>query len=493
MSIARKVEIVFGIMFLLLLASFFLVNYYLNAIEKDVKLLTIADDMVEDILQARRHEKNYFLRANPAYLALVRNYSWALQTHAREFERIAYRPQDQEIIEQVYAQIKKYRDGFEYYVVAGKDASADPESAALIDSGRAILKYCQDFRNSASVAITHKLNTIIGQKVILLLLFIIISLMVFYWTVRTVVAPVRKLAQVSTEIGREGIFNPGQMKLIDDMIKNMGSNDEIQELARVYREMLIRCNNSCLGLEEKIKEVETLCNLKSEFTSVVSHELRTPLAPIKEGIDLVLEQALGPINDSQKELLGIAKRNVERLIRLINDVLDFAKLTSRKAEFQVSAVRVNDLINSVVEVYRRVIEKKGLSCRVELTATDGLNVEINEDRINQVLSNLFDNAVKFTETGGITITTSLAGEGRYVTVCMKDTGIGIAAGDLDKLFQAFSQLGNKGNRKTGGTGLGLAICREILEQSGGRVWVESEPGKGSKFCFSLPIQADKVV
>ncbi|MFQ5867779.1 MAG: response regulator [bacterium] len=233
---------------------------------------------------------------------------------------------------------------------------------------------------------------------------------------------------------------------------------------------------------EKLKEMYTI---KSEFTSMVSHELRTPLTAIKEGITIVLDGSAGGINADQREFLNIAKRNVDRLKRIIDDVLDFSKVESKKMVFKIQRCDINEIINEVVNTQKAVAGEKGLYLRTGLDSNMP-RIEFDLDRISQVLNNLISNAIKFTETGGITVLSTKDQEQNIIQVCVKDTGEGIKKDDLPKLFQKFQQLRRAGQRKTGGTGLGLAICKEIIEQHGGRIWGESEYGKGSEFKFILP-------
>lgn len=240
-------------------------------------------------------------------------------------------------------------------------------------------------------------------------------------------------------------------------------------------------------LQEKMQEIECLYKVKSEFIQKVSHELRTPLAAMKDSIDLVYDGSIGKINEEQKEFLSIAKKNVDRLSRLINDVLDFSKLSSHKMKIRIDDVDLNELIESVVNINKLVIENQGLSINTNLTATRGLVLKIDADSLNQVLTNLINNAVKFTDKGAIRISTELEKGGKFVKVCVEDQGIGISQADIPKLFQPFVQVGAIPEKKKGGTGLGLVICKEIIEQSGGKIWVESEFKKGSRFYFSLPI------
>ncbi len=232
--------------------------------------------------------------------------------------------------------------------------------------------------------------------------------------------------------------------------------------------------------EEKLKEA---IEMKSEFISTVSHELRTPMTSIKEGISIVLEGAAGQINDDQKELLDIAKRNLDRLARLINDVLDFQKLQSGKAGFDMQDNNINEVAEEVYKAMLPPIKRNGLDFSLNFDSTLP-RVKFDVDKIIQVLTNLVNNAVKFTEKGQITIKTSKLKNAIQVSV--SDTGRGMKQEDLPKLFQKFGQLEKGGDRKTGGTGLGLAICKDIIGKHNGKIWAESEAGKGSTFNFTLP-------
>lgn len=235
--------------------------------------------------------------------------------------------------------------------------------------------------------------------------------------------------------------------------------------------------------EEKLKET---MKLKSEFISTVSHELRTPLTAIKEGIALVLDGLAGDINEEQNELLGIAKKNVDRLARLINDVLDFQKLDSGRMKFDIRPNDINEIVRNIYETMVSPAKNVGLDLLLELDS--GLpKVGFDNDKITQVLTNLVTNAMKFTEKGRITIKT--AQRDNNIEASVSDTGYGIRKEDISKLFGRFEQLGHSGERKTGGTGLGLAISKEIIEKHNGTICVESTYGKGSKFTFTLPIHS----
>ena len=224
--------------------------------------------------------------------------------------------------------------------------------------------------------------------------------------------------------------------------------------------------------------------IKTDFTSMVSHELRTPLTAIKEGIGIVWDGSAGEINDDQKDFLGTAKRNVDRLGRLIDDVLDFTKLRSGKMHLDDSENDIGVILKEASKIQGPVVNEKGLDLLVEIQQ-DLPKIKADADKIAQVITNLINNAIKFTEKGSIKITAGL--KNGHIKVAVIDSGPGIKEQNLPKIFQEFRQVEDVSTRKVGGTGLGLAISKEIVERHGGRLWVESEYGKGSSFIFTLPV------
>jgi len=235
--------------------------------------------------------------------------------------------------------------------------------------------------------------------------------------------------------------------------------------------------------ERKLKEA---MELKSQFISTVSHELRTPLTIIKEDIAIIMDGAAGRVKPKQREMLEMAQRNIDRLARLINDVLDFQKLQSGKAKFNMQENNINAVIEHVYNTMAGVIKKKGVELCLALDTTLPKTL-FDSDKMIQVLTNLVSNSMKFTEKGSITIASKKIENA--IRVSISDTGCGIKQEDMSKLFRQFQQLTTGNNRKTGGTGLGLAISKDIVEKHGGRTWVESEFGKGTTFHFLLPIKS----
>jgi len=261
------------------------------------------------------------------------------------------------------------------------------------------------------------------------------------------------------------------MAIISDLEKKEGELEErSKNLTRMQRAML-----------HMMSDLQETSGVKTQFISMVSHELRTPLAVIKEGISVVLEKIAGDINEKQAKYLNMAKNNVDRLYRLINAVLDFQKIESGKMEFKMEDSDVNEVVRGIQNTMMPLSRKKDLSFELELC--DNLpHVKSDRDKIIQVLTNLVNNAIKFTEKGGITISTGKGDD--FILVTVKDTGIGIKEENMRKLFQEFTQL----QRIVGGTGLGLSICKKLIEGHKGKIWAESEFGKGTAFYFTLPIK-----
>ena len=240
-------------------------------------------------------------------------------------------------------------------------------------------------------------------------------------------------------------------------------------------------------LVEANKYLEKLSQAKDDFMATVSHELRTPLTALKEGVALILERILGPVNEEQDDFLRTIDANVDRLTELINNILDLSKLEAGRLRVMRRKTDVGELIRVTLQNHKTIIG--GRSVKVE--APPMPEVFADPSRVLQILGNLFSNAIKFTEeTGSILVTAEDRGE--FVAISIMDDGVGIANEDLPKLFQRFSQVGSAGNQPRRGTGLGLALCKELTELHKGHIEVDSKPGKGSRFTFTLPLYYSKI-
>ena len=243
--------------------------------------------------------------------------------------------------------------------------------------------------------------------------------------------------------------------------------------------------------EQANEKLKAMYEVQREFTSTVSHELRTPLASIKTAIDLVVKKTLGKINPEQEEVLGRAKKNVDRLKRLIDDILDLTKMESGKLKMSFMKNDIHQAVREVIEAQKDFAQSRGLYLKMALDNNVPF-ITFDSDRIMQVLNNLVGNAIKFTKQGGITIKTTNQFEEDYILISVIDTGKGISEENLTKLFQKFHQIESAEENEEGGTGLGLAISKEIVALHGGKIWVESKLDKGTTFQFTIPIQEPKV-
>jgi len=231
----------------------------------------------------------------------------------------------------------------------------------------------------------------------------------------------------------------------------------------------------------RLREVD---RMKDEFVSIVSHELRTPLTSIRGSIQLVLDEPDSVPDPEHRQLLQIGLNNCERLVRIINDILDVAKIESGNITLHKKLANVADIVRQAIQV----VESPARTAQVMLDARLPARlrpVMVDPDRIVQALVNLLSNAVKFAPQGS-TVTVTAAGSESMITLAVSDQGEGIAPENITRLFKKFQQVDSSSSRRKGGTGLGLAITKALVEQHGGRIFVDSEVNKGTRFSFTLP-------
>lgn len=236
--------------------------------------------------------------------------------------------------------------------------------------------------------------------------------------------------------------------------------------------------------ERRIRELD---RMKSEFVSNVSHELRTPLTAIKGSVDNMLDGLTGPLDEKQTRYVTRIKSNADRLARLINDLLDLSRIEAGKIDLRATNLSLVALTKEVAENLRPMAAEKLISLEVLARESD-VTAWADRDKVVQVLMNLIGNAVKFTPTDGkVTVDVRRNGD-EWVEVSISDTGPGVPSDEVSRIFDKFYQIARADRQKTKGTGLGLAISKALVEMHGGRIWVESEAGKGSTFSFALPAQ-----
>lgn len=236
-------------------------------------------------------------------------------------------------------------------------------------------------------------------------------------------------------------------------------------------------------LKREIQERHRAEKLKDDFVSTVSHELRTPLSIVKEGIALMLDGITGEVNEKQRKVLLTSQSNIDRLARIINDLLDVSKMEAGRMEITREAVDLAEIVSQAVANLNPLAKKKDLYLNTELPGCR-LDAYADSGRLTQVLTNLISNAIKFTREGGVTVQ---ARESDGVIECVvRDTGIGIAEEDIPRLFRKFVQINRENGAGRRGTGLGLAIAKNIIELHGGYIRVESTVDEGTMFTFVIP-------
>jgi signal transduction histidine kinase len=243
-------------------------------------------------------------------------------------------------------------------------------------------------------------------------------------------------------------------------------------------------------LQKRARELQELDRLKSAFLANMSHELRTPLNSILGFTDVMLEGLDGDLTEYMDNDLRLIQKNGQHLLHLINDVLDMAKIESGRMNLHPEKFRVQDVLEDVNSITSSLASAKNIALVFEEDTDREVEIYADNTRIKQVMINLVNNAIKFTQDGNITLRTYRL-DGARIMITVKDTGLGIPTDHLEAIFHEFTQVDTSTTRKAGGTGLGLPISRRLIEMHGGRLWAESTgiEGEGSTFFVELPLEA----
>lgn len=262
----------------------------------------------------------------------------------------------------------------------------------------------------------------------------------------------------------------------DDKRSAMALSDQaaiVIDNARIFKE-----------LEESYEKLKDLDKMKMDFFTLISHELRNPLAVIRGFTELLYEGTLGPLNDKQKEKLQRIMENVDKMADMVGKMSDVSIVETKRYTLERMPISLNDVVAGLVSEMGFLFKNKHITLKVDVPQSLPL-VEVEREKIEQVLLNLLNNALKYTPEGG-EVSVSARDQVSEILVSVHDTGIGIPRKDLDKIFSGFYHAGYKLSYEYKGPGLGLAVSRRIVESHGGRIWAESEEGKGSTFYFTIP-------
>ena len=270
---------------------------------------------------------------------------------------------------------------------------------------------------------------------------------------------------------------------IDEVMSIIDEASQVIAYSHKLEEKQQELEHATASLQAANARLQDLDRLKDDFVSTVTHELRTPLTSIRAFSEILHDHP--DIDPAERHrFLGLIIKESERLTRLINQVLDLAKLESGHAEWKTTELDLREIVSDAVSATSQLFKARGVT--VETQAARVPTVLADRDRVMQVMLNLLSNAVKFSPEGHGRVEVRLREEGGGVRVDVRDNGVGISAEHQSVIFEKFRQVGDTLTDKPAGTGLGLAICRQIIEHFGGRLWVESSPGRGSVFSFALP-------
>ena len=347
---------------------------------------------------------------------------------------------------------------------------------------------------------------------------LVITIALAFRLQKAITIPINELVEVTEEIAKDHTLNLKAVKRYDDEIGSLADSvNNLLETIRARDESLIRINTSLEQTVEKrtrdlnernkslrkaIDAAQAAARAKNDFLATTSHELRTPLNPIIGYVDRLLEKS-SDLETNQE--LEIIKQSAELLLLLIDNILDFTRIERGDIRLQKNEVNLQKCYSDVIYLMQAEVQKKDLDLEFKFDLPDGYSAdkavkfESDEGRLKQIVFNLMANAIKFTDSGKITVTSRIQkfeNDNGKLYVCVEDTGIGISKEDLEKLFKPFSQVDTGLNRQYSGMGLGLAISNSIVEAMGGVIGCRSIDGKGSAFWFEIPIilkgQADEV-
>jgi two-component system sensor histidine kinase ChiS len=302
------------------------------------------------------------------------------------------------------------------------------------------------------------------------------------FTSRWIIKPILKLKDAAIALS-EGQF---------DKTVKLARSDELGVLAAAFNSMAAQLQASFTALETKNTELQRLDKLKDEFLANTSHELRTPLNGIIGIAESLIDGATGQLPEPTIFNLALISSSGKRLSSLINDIMDFSQLKHKTIVLQIKPVGMREIASVILTLSQPLVGKKKLQL-INSVAPELPTIAADENRLQQILYNLIGNAIKFTESGTVEISAELvtgnaqSPPNTQLAITVSDTGIGIAEDKLERIFESFEQADGSTAREYGGTGLGLTVAQQLVELHGGKIWVSSTVGVGSKFTFTLPV------
>jgi two-component system sensor histidine kinase GlrK len=438
----------------------------------DIGVLTYGQKLSDILLSLIRYEKKFIndndVELYDQFLLKKVDFDYNLS----QVMMLADVPETKELLNNVEKNFQRYQSLFDIeveFLKAGQEYPVDNykrEKELAVNGMLDNLKKLKTYSQSNTYAKIKKLGQaeVNASKVAIVmgLISLVVGTVISIFITINITKPLSEIKKRTDEIAR-GNF-PDDLKLT--------SPPEITELANAFN---IMC--------AKLKQID---KLKSDFFSLMSHELRTPLTTIKEGTNLMIEGLEnGKATGKQKRLLTIISEESNRLINLVNSLLDLSKMEAGMMAYNFTATDIAVLINKVSREIEPLAETRNIKIHTDINNESPL-IKMDRDRMLHVLRNLIGNAVKFTPDGGYVQISSSPMEGG-VNVSVEDTGAGIPGDSLSTIFNKYEQVTLGGSNKIKGTGLGLSIVKHIIDAHGGKIWVESTLGQGSVFSFVLPV------
>jgi two-component system sensor histidine kinase GlrK len=461
------------IFFLIIIVSIYATVQFQNLEDSTDSILNIDNNMlsynkklIDTLLSQIQYERKFLIIKDNAFYDRFTSAENDFDRHFNELMSIADSPQARNLLDNVKQSHQLYRYLFYKEVEFLRAGQSYPKEWYTQEKEKAINGIMEDMKELRAYSENNTYEKIkkLGDSganarkvaVVMTVFSLIFGITISIFITRSITKPLAAMRNKTREVAR-GNYESNL---------NLSSPPEIGELAQDFNFM---CN--------KLKEMD---RMKSDFFSLMSHELRTPLTSIKEGTTLLLEGVGGETNDKQKRLLSIITEESNRLIDLVNSLLDLSKMEVGMMTYNFVKADITPLINKAVVEIEPIAKAKNIKTELNIISEGLPFTNMDNEKILQVLRNLIGNAVKFTPQGGCVKISARHVNGN-IEVSVADKGPGIPKKDLISIFDKF-----KSSKSHKGTGLGLAIVKNVVTAHGGKVWAESKPGEGSTFIFVLP-------
>ena len=345
-----------------------------------------------------------------------------------------------------------------------------PDDKLIPDDAKGLANYVRLYLSF--VEVDNSMQRAYATLSLFTILFILVGIGIAIWLYKGILGPVEVLT--------------GSLKRFKKDMQTralVSTGDELQTLAEEFNRMADTIQERDERLERINIDLTKANQVKSEFLAVMGHELKTPLHTIRGYSQLMLEGIEGPVTAAQREDLENIVRSSDHLRVLIDNILQFSKLESGQETIHPEELEVSKIVDDAMKHVSVLARERGVAVHA---STNGIRIRADETKLKQVLINLLSNGLKYTKEGSVEVTTKKSGS--EVVFAVRDTGVGIPRDQFENIFEPFTQLDSSSTREWGGIGLGLSIVKKYVEMHGGRIWLESEVGRGSTFFFSIPLQ-----